>query len=93
MYPPFGCKYRELEHDPYHRFRKGLSGEAVAMTHALSQSTGRIVAILPQGFLFRSAGDRQLRQQLVDEGILDAVIQTTRQPAGCNSDFNLYSGH
>jgi type I restriction enzyme M protein len=37
-------------------------------------SEGRMIAVLPQGFLFSGAGDQKIRQILIESGKLEAVI-------------------
>jgi type I restriction enzyme M protein len=72
--------------DPYGRFPvRMLHGEARQIAHLLAQSKGRVLAIVPEGFLFRAAGgERDYKEHLIRRGILAAVI---RLPRGALAPF------
>jgi type I restriction enzyme M protein len=72
--------------DPYGRFPvRMLHGEARQIAHLLAQSKGRVLAIVPEGFLFRAAGgERDYKEHLIRRGILAAVI---RLPHGALAPF------
>ena len=73
--PPFGQKQGAVI-DPYNRFQsESGQGDVMALEHGLAQCSGRMVAIVPAGLLFRSGADGYFREHLVSSGILDAVIQ------------------
>ncbi len=69
--------------DPWGRFDYGAlarnASEAAFVQHAIAcmpPEGGRAIIVLPRGFLSRSGGDAQLRQNLVERGLLDAVFAT-----------------
>jgi type I restriction enzyme M protein len=70
--------------DPWERFDYGAlarnASEAAFVHHAIAcmpTKGGRAIIVLPRGFLSRGGGDAQLRQNLVDRGLLDAVFATS----------------
>ena len=76
MFHPFGLRVEHRVLDMHDRFSKvTTNGDVLAVEHALSQCSGRLVAVVPPGLLFRGANDYDLRVQLVNSGILEAVIQ------------------
>ncbi|HEX5958364.1 MAG TPA: N-6 DNA methylase [Hyphomicrobiaceae bacterium] len=81
----FGLRVRD-GFDPYNRFPvRMLHGEARQIAHLLAQSKGRVLAIVPEGFLFRAAGgERDYKEHLIRGGILAAVI---RLPRGALAPF------
>ncbi len=71
----FGQRIKNIS-DRYNRFSSDNSnGDILAIEHALAQCSGRMVVLVPQGVLFRSANDYDLRVKLINQGWLDAVIQ------------------
>lgn len=82
--PPFSLKKWGAEHadsDRYHRFWRGVppkdKGDFAFITHMIETAkpkTGRVVAIVPHGVLFRSGAEGRIREQLLRENIVDAVI-------------------
>ena len=44
------------------------------MVETLKPTTGRMGVVVPHGVLFRGAAEGKIRQQLIDENLLDAVI-------------------
>ncbi len=76
MAPPFGLRVKEKITDLYSRFSSETSnGDVLVMEHALAQSAGKIIALMPIGFLFRGANDYDLRAKLVNNAWLDTIIQ------------------
>ncbi len=82
--PPFSLKKWGAENataDPYKRFWRGVppkdKGDYAFITHmieTLKPRTGRMAVIVPHGVLFRSGAEGKIRQQLLQENIIDAVI-------------------
>jgi type I restriction enzyme M protein len=76
-----GKKWKmESKYDPYHRFDWGVPPASkgdwaflLHMIHSMS-SNGRIAAVAPHGVLFRGAAEGRIRQRVIEEGLLDAVI-------------------
>jgi type I restriction enzyme M protein len=67
--------------DLYDRFHRGLpptsKGDYAFITHMIETSdltTGRVGVIVPHGVLFRGGAEGKIRQQLIEENLLDAVI-------------------
>lgn len=67
--------------DPHQRFRRGLPPRTRAdyayllhMVETLKPGRGRMAVVVPHGVLFRGAAEGRIRQQLVAENLLDAVI-------------------
>lgn len=66
--------------DPYHRFDWGVPPSSkgdwaflLHMIHSMS-SRGRIAAVAPHGVLFRGASEGRIRQAVIKNNLLDAVI-------------------
>lgn len=82
--PPFSLKKWGAEHadaDKYKRFWRGVppkdKGDFAFITHMIETAkpkTGRIAVIVPHGVLFRSGAEGKIREQLLKENIIDAVI-------------------
>ncbi|MBH1956948.1 type I restriction-modification system subunit M [Candidatus Saccharibacteria bacterium] len=82
--PPFSLKKwgaENAENDPYKRFWRGVppkdKGDYAFVTHmieTLKPKTGRMAVIVPHGVLFRGGAEGKIRQQLIEENIIDAVI-------------------
>lgn len=82
--PPFSLKKWWAEHadsDKYRRFFRGVppkdKGDFAFITHMVETAkpkTGRIAVIVPHGVLFRSGAEGKIREQLIKENIIDAVI-------------------
>ncbi len=73
--------YEYAENDPYGRFRRGVPpknrGEYAFILHmieTLKPDRGRMGVVVPHGVLFRLAKEREIRKQLIEENLLDAVI-------------------
>lgn len=82
--PPFSLKKWGAENadaDHYKRFWRGVppkdKGDYAFITHMIETAkpkTGRIAVIVPHGVLFRSGAEGKIREQLIRENIIDAVI-------------------
>lgn len=82
--PPFSLKKWGAENadaDKYRRFWRGVppkdKGDYAFITHmieTLKPKTGRMAVIVPHGVLFRSGAEGKIRQHLIEENIIDAVI-------------------
>lgn len=76
--PPFSVRYKqETLFDLYERFpEKTLYGEVLHIRHVLAQTRRRAVVVVPNSILFRTAaGERQFKVDLLQSGILEAVIE------------------
>lgn len=82
--PPFSLDKwgsEEVEKDRYNRFWRGLPPASKAdfafishMIEAAVEKEGRIAVVVPHGVLFRGAAEGRIRQKLIEENLLDAVI-------------------
>jgi type I restriction enzyme M protein len=82
--PPFSLDkwgHDEAEHDPFGRFRRGVpprtKGDYAFILHmieTLKPKTGRMGVVVPHGVLFRGSSEGKIRQQLIEENLLDCVI-------------------
>ncbi len=81
--PPFSLDKwgaDEAVSDPYNRFWRGVppksKGDWAFISHMIeaTNDAGRVGVIIPHGVLFRGASEGKIRQQTVEENILDAVI-------------------
>jgi len=82
--PPFSLKKwgaENAESDPYKRFFRGVppkdKGDFAFVTHMIETAkpkTGRVAVIVPHGVLFRGGVEGKIRQALLRENIIDAVI-------------------
>ena len=82
--PPFSLDKWGAENaaaDPYRRFTRGVppktKGDYAFILHMIEsayEGKGRVGVIVPHGVLFRGSSEGKIRQQLVDENVLDAVI-------------------
>ncbi|MFH1504028.1 MAG: type I restriction-modification system subunit M [Candidatus Omnitrophota bacterium] len=82
--PPFSLKKwgaESAEHDRYNRFFRGVppkdKGDYAFVSHMIEVAkpkTGRVAVIVPHGVLFRGGAEGKIRQQLLEENIIDAVI-------------------
>ena len=70
----------EASLDKYHRFDWGVppasKGDWAFLLHMIASLSvnGRIAAVAPHGVLFRGAAEGRIRQKVIDENLLDAVI-------------------
>jgi type I restriction enzyme M protein len=82
--PPFSLKdwgKEEAKQDPWNRFDRGVPPKNRGdyaflqhMVHSARESTGRVASVVPHGVLFRGGAESRIREQLVEENLLDAVI-------------------
>lgn len=82
--PPFSLDKWGAEKaaaDPYGRFHRGIPpksrGDYAFITHmieAAAAGSGRVGVIVPHGVLFRGAAEGKIRQTLIEENLLEAVI-------------------
>ena len=82
--PPFSLDkwgYEEAGNDKFGRFKRGLppktKGDYAFILHmieTLKPKSGRMGVVVPHGVLFRGSSEGKIRQQLIDENLLDAVI-------------------
>lgn len=82
--PPFSLDkwgHASAENDRYGRFRRGIPPRTKAdyafilhMIETMKPKTGRMGVVVPHGVLFRGSSEGKIRQKLVEENLLDAVI-------------------
>ena len=82
--PPFSLDKwgaKEAETDKFNRYWRGVppktKGDYAFITHMIETALpkqGRVVVIAPHGVLFRSSKEGKIRQALIEENLLDAVI-------------------
>ena len=82
--PPFSLDQwgiAEAEADPFRRYHRGLppkgKGDYAFITHMIEtarESTGRVGVVVPHGVLFRGAAEGRIRQKLIQDNLLEAVI-------------------
>lgn len=83
MNPPFSLRnwgQEAAENDPYGRFKygvpSGVSSDLAFVQHALTslKDQGKAAIVVPLGVLFRGGPDQQIRQALLKEDVVEAVI-------------------
>ena len=81
--PPFSMKKwgkEEAEHDPYGRFTYGTppkdAGDLAFVQHMIASlnAEGMMGVVMPHGVLFRGASEKAIRQGILDDDLLEAVI-------------------
>ncbi|NAZ35199.1 type I restriction-modification system subunit M [Rubellimicrobium sp. CFH 75288] len=82
--PPFSLDKWGAENaaaDPWKRYWRGVppksKGDYAFITHMIEiarRQTGRVAVIVPHGVLFRGGAEGRIRQKLIEENLLDAVI-------------------
>jgi len=82
--PPFSLEkwgHGTAEGDKFGRFRRGLPPKTkgdyafiLHMVETMKPKTGRMAVVAPHGVLFRGSSEGVIRQKLVGENLLDAVI-------------------
>lgn len=82
--PPFSLKKwgaENAENDKYKRFHRGIppkdKGDYAFVTHMVETAkskSGRVAVIVPHGVLFRGGAEGKIRQAMLEENIIDAVI-------------------
>lgn len=82
--PPFSLDKWGAEHagsDKFHRFDRGIppksKGDYAFILHMIAsmlEDNGRVGVVVPHGVLFRGGNEGKIRQQLIEENLLEAVI-------------------
>lgn len=82
--PPFSLKkwgYETVAEDRFRRFHRGLPpksrGDYAFITHMIEiavEMGGKVGVIVPHGVLFRSGSEGNIRQRLIEDNLLEAVI-------------------
>lgn len=82
--PPFSLDKWGAENamaDQYNRFHRGVppksKGDFAFVTHMIEtayEDVGRVGVIVPHGVLFRGSSEGKIREQLIKENLLEAVI-------------------
>jgi len=81
--PPFldsNWGYDEAQEDNYNRFQYGFPPKKVGdygyISHMLAslKATGVMIVVLPQGALYRGAREAEIRENIIKDNLLDAVI-------------------
>lgn len=82
--PPFSLDkwgVEGAESDQYNRFWRGVppksKGDYAFISHMVETALpkeGRVAVITPHGVLFRGGGEGRIRQKLIEDNLLDAVI-------------------
>lgn len=82
--PPFSLDKwgaDEAAADTYNRYHRGVppksKGDYAFITHMIEttyEDKGKVGVIVPHGVLFRGSSEGKIRQQLIDENLLEAVI-------------------
>ncbi|WBA79766.1 type I restriction-modification system subunit M [Endozoicomonas sp. GU-1] len=82
--PPFSLDkwgHDGAANDKFGRFRRGIppktKGDYAFILHmieTLKPGSGRMAVVVPHGVLFRGAAEGKIRQKLIEENLLDAVI-------------------
>ncbi len=66
--------------------KKSPVGDVLQIRHLLAQVKGRIVTVVSKALLFGTGSERQLREYLVESGLIEAVIS---MPAGLCTQTNI----
>jgi type I restriction enzyme M protein len=82
--PPFSLDKwgaENAESDKYNRFWRGVppksKGDWAFISHMVEialEKQGRVAVVVPHGVLFRGAAEGRIRQKMIEENLLDAVI-------------------
>lgn len=82
--PPFSLDkwgHDYAENDPYNRFWRGIpprsKGDYAFISHMIEtalEDEGRVGVIVPHGVLFRGGAEGKIRQKLIEDNLLEAVI-------------------
>ena len=82
--PPFSLDKwgaEDADADPYNRFWRGVppksKGDYAFISHMIEaalEKEGRVAVVAPHGVLFRGGAEGRIRQQLIEENLLNAVI-------------------
>ena len=88
-FPPFGMRYQaeEIRRDLFNRFPERTQiGSVLAIRHALSQTKSKLVIAVQNSILFSHGSEKELRRDLVDKGVIEAVVS---MPIGLLSQTNI----
>lgn len=82
--PPFSLDKwgsDEAEHDRFNRYWRGIppksKGDYAFISHMIEaalEKEGRVAVVAPHGVLFRGGAEGRIRQKLMEDNLLDAVI-------------------
>ena len=82
--PPFSLKKwgsEQAQADIYNRFWRGVppksKGDYAFISHMIEaavEKKGRVAVVVPHGVLFRGGAEGRIRQKLIEDNLLDAVI-------------------
>ena len=82
--PPFSLDKwgaEDADNDQFKRFWRGVppksKGDYAFITHMIEiakRQSGRVAVIVPHGVLFRGGAEGRIRQKLIEENLLDAVV-------------------
>ena len=82
--PPFSLDKwgaDEASKDRYNRFWRGLppksKGDYAFISHMIESAhdkSGRVAVVVPHGVLFRGGAEGRIRQRLIEDNLLDAVV-------------------
>jgi type I restriction enzyme M protein len=82
--PPFSLDkwgFEQASSDKFKRFWRGLppksKGDYAFISHMIEAALareGRVAVVVPHGVLFRAGAEGKIRQQFIEENLLDAVI-------------------
>jgi type I restriction enzyme M protein len=82
--PPFSLDKwgaEEAEADTYNRFWRGVppksKGDYAFISHMIEaavEKEGRVAVVVPHGVLFRGAAEGRIRERIIKDNLLDAVI-------------------
>jgi type I restriction enzyme M protein len=84
--PPFsldkwGADHADEESKHYNRWHRGVppksKGDYAFISHmveTMTEGTGRVGVVVPHGVLFRGGAEGRIRQAMIEENLLDAVI-------------------
>lgn len=82
--PPFSLDkwgHENAATDPFNRFWRGIPprtrGDYAFISHMVEiakRGSGRVAVVVPHGVLFRGGSEGKIRQRLIEENLLDAVI-------------------
>ena len=94
--PPFSLDkwgFEEAQNDKYNRFSRGVPPKSVAdyafvshIVESLKPTSGKAAIIVPHGVLFRGGAEGRIREKLLQENLIDAVIGL---PAGMFSSTGI----
>ncbi len=82
--PPFSLDKwgaDEAEHDRFNRFWRGIppksKGDYAFISHMIEaalEKEGKVAVVVPHGVLFRGGAEGRIRQKLIEDNLLDAVV-------------------